>query len=319
MITDLFAEGYQSLRSEIRLRLGLLTVVTGPTGSGKSSIFRAVRLTAFNARGTGYISQGASKAIAGLGSQPEGWAATITRGGRGSDSYKVAVLQPVPDGGEKFPMAREYTKLGGKVPDEVAELVNLGEINFASQFDRPFLLCETAGDVARILGQLTHVTLIFSAAREAQRRKKGLAADLKLIQAEVARLRGEIQRFATLQQRAEAAQAAEEALVRLTQHEAQALLLQGHLERLGHAQHTLELASVLPPEPPHLGELAERVTCMTRLQLLLDEHQSATMNLARAHDEKAKAAIAIASAEQEHHKLLHEAGICPTCQQKVPV
>ena len=43
MITKLAIAGYRSLR-DIRLSLGPLNVVTGANGSGKSSLYRAVRL-----------------------------------------------------------------------------------------------------------------------------------------------------------------------------------------------------------------------------------------------------------------------------------
>jgi predicted ATPase len=50
MITKLAIAGYRSLR-DIRLSLGALNVVTGANGSGKSSLYRAVRLLADIAQG----------------------------------------------------------------------------------------------------------------------------------------------------------------------------------------------------------------------------------------------------------------------------
>src|ERR1700689_2215763 len=50
MITKLAIAGYRSLR-DIRLSLGPLNVVTGANGSGKSSLYRAVRLLADIAQG----------------------------------------------------------------------------------------------------------------------------------------------------------------------------------------------------------------------------------------------------------------------------
>ncbi|WP_194926300.1 AAA family ATPase, partial [Catenulispora pinisilvae] len=45
MITTLAVENYRSLR-DLCLPIGPLTVVTGANGSGKSSLYRAVRLLA---------------------------------------------------------------------------------------------------------------------------------------------------------------------------------------------------------------------------------------------------------------------------------
>lgn len=50
MLTALAIEGYRSLR-HLRLTLGALTVVTGANGSGKSSLYRALRLLAEVAQG----------------------------------------------------------------------------------------------------------------------------------------------------------------------------------------------------------------------------------------------------------------------------
>jgi len=50
MITKVAVSGYRSLR-DVRLRLGPLNVVTGANGSGKSSLYRALRLLADIAQG----------------------------------------------------------------------------------------------------------------------------------------------------------------------------------------------------------------------------------------------------------------------------
>lgn len=49
-ITRLAISGYRSLR-DITLALGPLTIVTGANGSGKSSLYRALRLLADIAQG----------------------------------------------------------------------------------------------------------------------------------------------------------------------------------------------------------------------------------------------------------------------------
>jgi predicted ATPase len=50
MITRLAVSGYRSLR-DIRLELGALNVVTGANGSGKSSLYRSLKLLADIAQG----------------------------------------------------------------------------------------------------------------------------------------------------------------------------------------------------------------------------------------------------------------------------
>jgi predicted ATPase len=50
IVTRLCISGYRSLR-DVRLELQALTVVTGANGSGKSSLYRALRLLADIAQG----------------------------------------------------------------------------------------------------------------------------------------------------------------------------------------------------------------------------------------------------------------------------
>src|SRR5215468_4551173 len=50
IVTRLCISGYRSLR-DVRLEIGQLTVVTGANGSGKSSLYRALRLLADVAQG----------------------------------------------------------------------------------------------------------------------------------------------------------------------------------------------------------------------------------------------------------------------------
>jgi len=50
MITKIAISGYRSLR-DVRIALGALNVVTGANGSGKSSLYRALRLLADVAQG----------------------------------------------------------------------------------------------------------------------------------------------------------------------------------------------------------------------------------------------------------------------------
>lgn len=313
MLTDLIIKDYQSLK-DVTLKLAPFTVITGATGSGKSASRRAAELVAFNARGTSYIRQGEKSTTVGLGCESEGWAVSIVRGSRGSDSYKVAALDP--DGGDE-PRTWEYTKLAGKVPPEVQELLNLREINFAGQFDGPYLLADVSGgDVARVLGSLTNVTLIFNAAREAGRRRKGLAADVKAADAELARLTSEAQRFATLPARLQAFTEAETALVAVREAETRLERLQSLIGRLGAAQAALEAVPTVV-EVPDLSVLEQAwsrqqrlVYLVTRLGVVQGEEQAAIDGVARWAGEAM-------TLEQEFHFKLGEAGTCPLCGSQV--
>ena len=118
MLTSVEIENFQSLR-KMSLKLGRFTVVTGATGSGKSSVFRAMELLAFNARGTSYITRGEKTCKVAAGEQESGW--------RSASSAVAAVRMPT--GSRRmcrWPLrlrraGGKFTKLGGEVPPQVSE------------------------------------------------------------------------------------------------------------------------------------------------------------------------------------------------------
>lgn len=308
MITDVVIEDYQAIR-EARLRLGRVTVITGPTGSGKSAVIRAIRLVVFNARGTSFIRHGVKKCKAAIGFEGELRAVGIERGGRGADKYRVVTR----DGAE------EFTKLAGAVPDKVSAILQLSELNFAGQFDRPFLLDASGGQVARALGELTNVTLVLDAAREATRRKQETARELKRAEAELESLKAQAATFRRLRERRAAMAEAQERLVSVT----------AITEQLGRMRKLAELrrqasgavarvqSHLEALDVPSLDRVEELSKSLARLRSLGEEaaaelgEERGQLLIVDRHwkDEQA--------AHQELHDLLAGAGVCPTCGQSV--
>src|SRR5580704_5530341 len=80
MITKIAISGYRSLR-DVRLGLGALNVVTGANGSGKSSLYRAVRLLADIAQGRIIQSLAAEGGLAStLWAGPEAFSRAMKKG-----------------------------------------------------------------------------------------------------------------------------------------------------------------------------------------------------------------------------------------------
>lgn len=48
-----------------------------------------------------------------------------------------------------------YKAIGSNVPDEVLKFANLTELNLQTQMDKPFLICESAGEVAKIFNRIS--------------------------------------------------------------------------------------------------------------------------------------------------------------------
>lgn len=310
-LTTLEVRDYQAIKSA-SIELGKLTVVTGPTGSGKSALVRALKLVAFNARGNSFVRRGATQTKVAVGSREEGWAASIARGkARTNDSYALSFM---PQSGDA-PHLEEFTKLGGGVPDEISAAIQLSDINFAGQFDRPFLLDASGGDVARTLGELTNVTLVFNAAREANRRRLALAGSLRDVESSHKQLRDQLEEYKDLKSQLDA-------MAEAARHMDRATALSDRLVRLGLliAQHAnaaerVELLSRVaaasePPDPTRLRELREQTV---QLQALIGEIKVHREDIRKAKAQAAQADEDLGSAEKELKQALVAVGECPTC------
>lgn len=312
MLTRIDIADYQSL-AKATIPVGKLTAVTGPSGSGKSSVRRAALLAALNARGVDYIRRGAARTAVVLSFEgPDGpftVAIRRTAAGRG-DLYRVTRPGCKP---------REYTKLGGTVPDEVAALLRLGPLNFVGQLDPPYLLSATGTDVARTLGELTNVSLVFRAAQEAGRRRKGFDRDARNAAARLKALQAEEEGFAGLQAQLDALRQAEDGAEHMAKMEGDLFRLGGLIHRMAELAARLEgaRAAAQRAAPPDLGPLERGLARYQRLQALIARVERADADLALAQE---KARIA-AEREQQAHAALHEAlvaaGECPVCGQEV--
>ena len=170
VLTKLSIRHYQSL-AEVDLDLAPLTVVVGASSSGKSALIRAIRTLASNTRGSGYVTRGAKRSVI-TASFDDGLQVELRRGGKTGDGYTLAA----PDAD-----SIKFTKIGTSVPEQVSAALAIApgaELNVAAQFDRPFLLDATGSSVARALGDLTNVAVLYSAAREANRRRLAHSGEL---------------------------------------------------------------------------------------------------------------------------------------------
>lgn len=319
MLNRIEVRNYQSLHSA-DIPLGRFTVITGPTGSGKSALFRAMLMLARNARGTSYISHGQASCSVTTGDGR--WVARLTRsaGRTGKNEYRVARLVPTPQPGGEGWTAVTYSKLGGQVPPQVEDLLQLSELNFARQIPQvPFLLSLPGTEIARRLGDLTNVSLVLGAAAEAGRLRKQAQRELDAAQARRDALMEEAQEFAGIKQRRAACTAAEETLERAQATSASAERLRALTGRLEAAEGVAAAARAEAEghAPPSLDRLEELAASVARLRELADDLEREEFETAELADLAREAAQDEQDAEKAIHEALASAGQCPVCGQAV--
>jgi exonuclease SbcC len=122
-----------------------INIIIGQSDSGKSAILRALRWVAEN--------------------KPSGEAFRSTWGG--DTKIKLALSEEEVVYRSKTKTTNQYniknaifTSFGQDIPEEIKRLLNFSPLNFQWQFDSPFLLAMSGGEIARYLNKIVHLDKI---------------------------------------------------------------------------------------------------------------------------------------------------------------
>lgn len=352
MFRSITLTDYQSHHNS-HLELGPFTVIVGSSSSGKSAVVRAIRLIAENARGTSYVRQGAKSCRIALeiaGSEPVLDASTVVTVERGKSVSLYEVRLP---GMHSEPVV--YTKCASNVPDGVITALGLGETRLwvAGQFDRPYLLDETGAEVARVLGRLTNVTMVYAAVRETNRRALEARRSCSVVERELEEVSENVKRFLTLPIRLVAGRAAEEALTRVEALETRCQQLASRMMELEEARARVSAARasvrVVPDvrrlmildsgrtrlatrlaavdeavhrrlaseagkrSVPDLGDLSSLLSQRTKLQGALADLKRVGLKLSQVSSHLEEVSGLACVAKQKFIRALRDAGKCPLC------
>lgn len=304
MLTNFRVQNFQSLH-KVDLNIAKFTVIVGPSSSGKSAFIRALRIVAHNSNATSYVTHG--RKVSTISAKLDDTEVTLERG-PGKSIYTLV------HNGEET----KLTKCGTSVPAQVAEIFRLFEIdgsdiNFASQFDRPFLLAEPASKAAKVLGDLTNINIIFDAVREANRRRLAAGSELKIRSTDLEKLRSQLQSYRGLSERivvlTKARELHQEACLVDTKKQALEKLVV-ELEVLVNFRSTLEVKTVELPDLTDTENLLIKVaalkTAMVMSTVLAKAVSVVTGNLEEI-------STSLTAAEKEFHDTLVEQGTCPLC------
>lgn len=299
MIEQLSIRNFQSLQ-DVTVKLDRFTVIVGPSSSGKSAFTRACKTLTSNARGDSFITHGEQQTT--ITAKTDKGTVSLSRGKK--NEYVV-----IPHEGEQ----RTYTKLAASVPEEVSEFIGIpakDPLNYANQFDMPYLLSASAAEVARTLGELTNVSVIYEAAREANKRKQASAGVLKTRASDFQLLTSDLDKYRGLKAKDETLSRAEGALAEAKIIQTRILTLRSQLRALGEVP-----PEVVTRDLPDLTAIKNLQQSVARLRALIEtaKTQQATIIQATTAGEKSKSATK--EAQAAYFEALRTAGVCPTCGQ----
>ena len=175
-------KGYQSLY-DVEVGLGNFTVIYGASDVGKSAFYRAFRSVVTCEAGDSFISKGNSKAHIQVSMASGEVVHFVKRRGKSGEYALVSTNHP--DG--------QIWKRNRSIPTDIEKLLRFGAVivegekaypNFRGQFDPMFLMFESSGRKARMLGSLISNILlqgIRSANTERNRNQADVRALLELI------------------------------------------------------------------------------------------------------------------------------------------
>lgn len=164
MINSILVRNFQNHK---KLKIDLdqhITVVIGPTDSGKSAILRSLHWVIFNRpSGDYFINHGSDFVSVSL-----------------SIDDKVIKRKKSPKGNIYKLDNRTFKAIGTKIPDEVSSLLNVSEVNFQSQHDDPWWFLKSPGEVSKELNSIINLSLIDSVFDNlsSEARKAKIAVDI---------------------------------------------------------------------------------------------------------------------------------------------
>lgn len=270
-----------------------VTVLAGPSGSGKSSALRALKWLLTNRpAGDAFQRHGADEVEVMLGLDGH----EVVRRRSGSENLYVL------DG-------QVFSAIGNSVPEEISRILNVGSLNFSGQHDAPFLFSRSPGEVGKELNSVVNLGLIDRVMAELASEARKARTATEVCQDRLAGAR-------TRQEALGWVEEAEAGLKALESREMALGALEGRLERLQELISVAERLEIVVKDGQEAfqeGEvLVKRVqefrsgqTDLNRLQGLVDIAAKADWDRRQAEHRLQ---------ESEKRLLRESGGRCPLCQ-----
>ena len=191
MLKQIELFNYEShLHSVIDLSDGI-NIFSGASGQGKSSIRRAIMWCMTNKpNGNAMVS----------------WSAFDAKGNQKDSCRVILTFDDLVIERQKGPLLNGYIlnndktleAVGTSLPDEVAALLNVSDINYENQLDAPFLLSESSGEVARYLNRIVNLDEADRFQSEVESKRQKCNKDITTTEGSIKRLSESVESLAWL-------------------------------------------------------------------------------------------------------------------------
>lgn len=154
MITKVKLHNFQCYGDATIKLSGGINIIGGDSDGGKSALFRSIRWVGRNEpKGDGFIKHGEKDCKVSIWKVlNDGSTAVISRERTSSSSGSYTIRHKK--------ITTTFKALSGKVPTEVSQALDFGEYSLQGQFDKFFLLQDSAGEVARKLNKVVGLSSI---------------------------------------------------------------------------------------------------------------------------------------------------------------
>ena len=179
MITRIELNNFQShTKSQFEFDAGVNAII-GPSDSGKTAILRALRWVIWN--------------------RPLGDAFRSDWGGDTSVTIQVPdneITRWKHDNGHGYMVnGSKFTAIKTDVPEDVVNILNIDEVNLQQQFDRPFLLDSSAGEVAAHFNRIAHLDIIDATMKTLASWQRQLNQDVRVYESKIEEYEESIEKF----------------------------------------------------------------------------------------------------------------------------
>ena len=294
-----------------------LNAIIGEGMSGKSNIIRAIKMV----RWLRPISKRWRSSFA-----PEDESSSITI--RTSDGFIVTwkrkkqaeyIVKNV-----KTRERQSFRKFGSQVPDIVENAINISDINFQQQLDSPYIVSITAGQVTRVINDVTKVSIADSWLSELNRKTRSYKVLVDDNATEQTKIKRKLRKLRRLDDVEPLVKLIKQYVKRIEKIEDAAIIVEGAIADIESAKRRIaKYNEAMKAEPllkrhaklnkersraeDKLDRLEDILSQMAQVKLLKVRHRQASKELLRALDEQKRCPYCYSKITRKRAKIIADA------------